>query len=69
MKGGQFIVTLPKDLVIAFGWKKHDELIFSLDYKNRITIRKKDSPAFMRFKGISKKRIDRYFEESYDKKE
>jgi len=27
---GQFIVTLPKDIVMGFGWKKHEVLDFKI---------------------------------------
>jgi hypothetical protein len=37
----QFIVTFPKSLVLAKGWKKGDTLEFSIDNKGEIVIRKK----------------------------
>lgn len=36
----QFIVTLPKGLVLAKGWKKGDKLEFVIDNKGEIIIKK-----------------------------
>ncbi len=36
----QFIVTLPKGLVLAKGWKQGDKLEFVLDNKGDIIIKK-----------------------------
>lgn len=37
----QYIITIPKSLVLAKGWKKGDKLEFVLDAKGDIVIRKK----------------------------
>ena len=37
----QFIITIPKGLVLAKGWKKGDILEFIIDNKGEIIIRKK----------------------------
>ena len=36
----QFILTIPKGLVLAKGWKKGDKLVFSIDNKGDIVLRK-----------------------------
>jgi len=36
----QFVVTFPKGLVLAKGWKKGDTLEFSIDTKGEINIKK-----------------------------
>jgi bifunctional DNA-binding transcriptional regulator/antitoxin component of YhaV-PrlF toxin-antitoxin module len=36
----QFIVTLPKGLVLAKGWKQGDKLEFTIDNKGEIIIKK-----------------------------
>ena len=36
----QFIVTFPKSLVLAKGWKKGDVLEFSIDNRGDIVVRK-----------------------------
>lgn len=36
----QFIVTLPKGLVLAKGWKQGDEVEFIIDNKGEIIIKK-----------------------------
>ena len=37
----QFMVTLPKGIVLAKGWKKGDALEFTIDTKGDIVIKKK----------------------------
>lgn len=37
----QFIVTLPKGIVLAKGWKKGDKIIFTINNKGEIVIKKK----------------------------
>ena len=37
----QFIITIPKGLVLAKGWKKGDVLEFFIDKKGDIVIKKK----------------------------
>tara|TARA_Y100000310_G_scaffold339688_1_gene433161 strand:+ start:16793 stop:16933 length:141 start_codon:yes stop_codon:yes gene_type:complete len=41
MKQGQFFVTLPKQIVLAKQWKKHDEIIAVIDQEGNIVLRKK----------------------------
>ena len=36
----QFIITVPKGLVLAKGWKKGDTIEFSIDNKGEIIIKK-----------------------------
>ena len=36
----QFIITLPKGLVLAKGWKQGDKLEFIIDNKGEIVIKK-----------------------------
>jgi len=36
----QFIVTIPKGLVLAKGWKKGDKLAFFINNKGEIVIKK-----------------------------
>lgn len=36
----QYIITLPKGLVLAKGWKKGDKLEFIIDNKGEIVMRK-----------------------------
>ena len=38
---GQYQVTMPKDLVIAFGWDKGTELTFKVLGKDELSIKKK----------------------------
>ena len=37
----QYIVTLPKGIVLAKGWKQGDKLEFVIDNKGNIVIKKK----------------------------
>lgn len=37
----QFIITIPKSLVLAKGWKKGDLLIFTINKNGDIVIKKK----------------------------
>lgn len=36
----QFIITIPKGLVMAKGWKQRDKLEFMIDNKGEIVIKK-----------------------------
>lgn len=36
----QFIITLPKGIVLAKGWKKGDRIEFTLDDKGNIILRR-----------------------------
>jgi len=36
----QFIITIPKGIVLAKGWKKGDKLEFLIDNKGEIVIKK-----------------------------
>ena len=40
----QFIITVPKGLVLAKGWKQGDIIEFVIDKKGDIVLRKKESP-------------------------
>ena len=40
INGKQFIITLPKGIVLAKGWKKGDKLEFVLDNKGNMLVRK-----------------------------
>ena len=37
----QFKITLPKQIVLAKNWKKGDKLVFEIDDKGNLIIRKK----------------------------
>tara|TARA_Y100000310_G_C20613854_1_gene779512 strand:+ start:862 stop:1005 length:144 start_codon:yes stop_codon:yes gene_type:complete len=40
-KNGQFSITMPKDLVIAFGWNKGTELEFKILGQQELKLTKK----------------------------
>lgn len=42
-RNGQYTLTLPKDLVIGFGWAKGTELAFQIIGKEELKIKKNDS--------------------------
>jgi len=37
----QFMITLPKGIVLAKGWKKGDTLVFTINNKGDIVVKKK----------------------------
>ena len=39
-KNGQYTITLPKDLVIGFGWSKGTELEFKIAGQQELRLRK-----------------------------
>tara|TARA_Y100000310_G_C19967051_1_gene483796 strand:+ start:308 stop:475 length:168 start_codon:yes stop_codon:yes gene_type:complete len=44
-KNGQYTITLPKDLVIGFGWSKGTELDFKILGQHELKVRKKQNAA------------------------
>ena len=67
-KNGQFIVTLPKSIVTALGWKKQDKLRFMLDNRARIVIASEKKYILRQLNGIRPSKVKKYFKELKDDK-